>query len=135
VADALIVLRLVGFLVRDSWLDPLRHRFRLVALSRRALRHVAAQIVPEFTFVVCVDFGVVLAARDRHISKTAVNQKFAFVRVNMDQNSVDGLSLAAVAGDYVTVVGPNAEMRTTNRLEARVVAPLPIPAACAHPLP
>jgi hypothetical protein len=30
---------------------------------------------------------------------------------------------------------PNTEMRTTNRLEARVVAPLHIPAACAHPLP
>ena len=29
----------------------------------------------------------------------------------------------------------NTEMRTTNRLEVRVVVPSPIPAACAHPLP
>ena len=47
---------------------------------------------------------VVLSPRNRYVCKTVVNQQFAFVCVHVDQNSVRGLSLAAVAGHCVSVV-------------------------------
>jgi hypothetical protein len=49
-------------------------------------------------------------ALHRHRRKTVVNQQFAFVSVHVNQYPLRGLSLAAVAGDSVSVV----EMQTVR---------------------
>src|SRR5579863_5204702 len=78
VADAvgLVVLLHLGCLLR-GWLDLQPRWLLLLPWHCCALRHITAQIAREFAFVVGVDFGVVLSARDRHVSHAAVHQLLA----------------------------------------------------------
>jgi hypothetical protein len=62
--------------------------------------------------------GIVLRARYRYVRKTVVNQQFAFVCVHVNQNSVRSLSLAAVAGDGVSMI----EMRMLTDIESNFAA-------------
>ena len=102
-----------AFAARTSRFDFGRS-WLLLHFCCRTLRILATEVAREFASVIRVDLRVVLTARDRHIRETVVNQQFALVCVHVNQNSVRGLSLAAVAGDGVSVV----EMRMLADIES-----------------
>jgi hypothetical protein len=51
----------------------------------------------------------------------------------VERSELEAASLAG--GEAGRAPNPNTGIRTISRLEVKVVGPLPIPAACAHPLP
>ena len=108
----------LGCLLRGDWLDLLRRWLLLLARNGRALRHVAAEIACQFAFVVGIDLGVILPARDGHVSHAAIDQLLAFLRVHVDQHALSSLALAAVAGHCVTVI----EMRMLADIERDLAA-------------
>jgi hypothetical protein len=85
----------------------------LLRLGRCALKFSRLRLRAGSISVVRIDLRVVLTTRNRHVRKTVVNQQFALVCVHANQNSVRGLSLAAVAGDGVSAV----KMRMLGRIE------------------
>jgi hypothetical protein len=84
---------------RGNWYTPL-----LFDLSCGTLGTVATEAARKPACIIGVNVRVVLTARYRHIRKPVVDQQFAFVCIHLNQHSVRGLSLAAVAGDGVPVV-------------------------------
>jgi hypothetical protein len=68
------------------------------------LRAIATETTGKLAPVICVDVGVVLSPRKGHVRKPVVDQQLAFFGVHVDQHSVGGLPLAAVAGHCVTIV-------------------------------
>jgi hypothetical protein len=48
--------------------------------------------------------GVALSPRNGYIREAVVDQQLAFLCVHVDQHSIRGLPLAAVAGHCVTIV-------------------------------
>src|SRR5260370_39009709 len=101
---------------RGSRFDLRNSLLFLLYLGRCALRIITTQVKRKLTSVVRVDLRVVLAARDRNIRKTVVNQQFAFVGVHVDQNAFGGMPLAAVASDGINVV----EMRMFADIESNL---------------
>lgn len=116
-ADAvrLVVLLLV---FGGHWLALLRYRFRLLTLNPRTLRHVAAQIARQFASVIGVDLGVILPARDGHVSPFGYSPVARLAPCHVDQHALGGLALAAVAGHCVPVI----EMRMLADIEGHVAA-------------
>ena len=85
-----------GFCLRGSRL--------LLHLCCGTLRTFATQTSGKLASIICVDVGIVLSPRNRYVCEAVVDQQLAFVGVHMDQHSIRGLSLAAVAGHCVTIV-------------------------------
>ena len=88
----------------------------LLCFGRSTLRIIPTEVTREFAAVIRIDLCVVLTTRDRHVRKTIINQQFAFVCVDVNQNSVCCLPLAAMAGDGVSVV----EMRMLADVKSKL---------------
>src|ERR1700683_2917865 len=84
------------------------------------LRALATQAAGKHVSVICIDMCVVLTARYGHVRKTIINQQFAFVCVDVNQNSVCRLPLAAMAGDSVPVVKMRMLADVKSNLATRV---------------
>ena len=68
------------------------------------LRTFATETTGKLAPVICVDVGVVLSPRNGYVREAVVDQQLAFLGVHVDQHSIRGLPLAAVAGHCVTIV-------------------------------
>jgi hypothetical protein len=63
-----------------------------------ALGTFATETAGKLASVICVDVGVVLSPRNGYVREAIFGQRFAFLGVHVDQHSIRGLPLAAVAG-------------------------------------
>src|SRR4029077_20923614 len=97
------------FYLGTCWLSILR-------LGCCALGVVTTEALGKLASVIRVYPSVVLRARNRHVREAVIYQEFALVRVHVNQNPVRGLSLAAVAGNGISVV----EMRMLADIESNI---------------
>jgi hypothetical protein len=76
--------------------------------------HVAAQFVAKLVGVVGVDLGVAAATREGDVGQSRVDELLVGVLgIHMNQDSVGGGALTAVAGDSIAVV----EMRMVAEVQ------------------
>jgi hypothetical protein len=68
------------------------------------LRTFATETMGKLARVICVDMGVVFSPRNGYVCEAVVDRQLAFLGVQLDQHSIRGLPLTAVAGHRVTIV-------------------------------
>ena len=90
----------------------LRRSQLLFHFGRCTLRTFATETTGKLAPVICVDVGVVLSPRNGCVREAVVDQQLAFLGVHVDQLSIRGLPLAAVAGHCVAII----EMRILEKL-------------------
>jgi len=83
-------------------------------LNRVRMGYIATELLPERLRVVRINLSVVGSTRDRDIGHAAVEQILrAQLGVHVNEDTVDSLSLAGVAGHGIAMI----EMRMQTRIE------------------
>jgi hypothetical protein len=88
-----------------------------------SLRTFATETAGKLASIICVDLGVVLRPRNGYVREAVVDQQLAFLGVHVDQHSIRGLPLAAVAGHCAT--GGRTDLGLQNFCPSPIDKPIP----------
>jgi hypothetical protein len=96
--------------------------------QRSSVRNVPGQLTSELLLVVRINVGVILSAGNLHVGQPTIDQfVVAQFGIHVDEHAVDGLALADVLGNSVSVCGCSWRLNPTCRPESKRILTSPSP--------